>query len=101
MSEETQAPEGGGETLDKQAQEETKERIVEVLGEAPRTPIVLTGAMRPYQLRTTYALQNMTEALLAVQLMQPGVYVAMHNKLLSFPGVEKDTEHGTFVRPTK
>ena len=63
----------------------------------PRVPIVLTGAMRPYQLRTTDALQNLTEARLAVQLAAPGVYVAMHNKLLAFPGIRKDTERGTFV----
>lgn len=73
------------------------ERIVEVLG-TPRVPIVLTGAMKPYVMRTTDALQNLTEALLAVQLLQPGVYVAMHDKVLQFPGVVKDRERGTFVR---
>lgn len=61
-------------------------------------PIVLTGAMRPYVMRTTDALQNLTEALLAVQVMPPGVYVAMHNQVLAFPGVEKDPERGTFIR---
>jgi L-asparaginase len=65
---------------------------------APRVPIVLTGAMRPYELRSTDALQNLTEALLAVQWVAPGVYVAMHNRVLAFPGVIKDREHGTFVR---
>jgi L-asparaginase len=61
-------------------------------------PVVLTGAMRPYVMRTTDALQNLTEALLAVQVMPPGVYVAMHNQVLRFPGVEKDPERGTFVK---
>ena len=61
-------------------------------------PIVLTGAMRPYELRRTDATQNLTEALLAVQLLPPGVYVAMHNRVLAFPGVEKDRERGTFVK---
>ncbi|MBL8730902.1 MAG: asparaginase [Planctomycetes bacterium] len=64
----------------------------------PRVPVVLTGAMRPYVMRNTDALQNLTEALLAVQLMAPGVYVAMHNQVLRFPGVMKDKERGTFVR---
>jgi len=64
------------------------------------SPIVFTGAMRPYEMRTTDALQNMTEALLAVQLLDAGVYVAMHNKVLSFPGVTKDTTKGTFVKET-
>lgn len=64
----------------------------------PTVPIVLTGAMRPYALRSTDALQNLTEALLAVQLVPPGVYVAMHNRVLAFPGVAKDRDHGTFVK---
>jgi L-asparaginase len=75
----------------------TGERIVNHVG-GPRAPIVLTGAMRPYLLRTTDALQNLTEALLAVQLVPPGVYVAMHNKLLQFPGVVKDRDNGTFIK---
>jgi L-asparaginase len=75
----------------------TGERVVELVG-TPATPIVLTGAMRPYELRTTDALQNLTEALLAVQLLAPGVYVAMHNQVLRFPGVTKDRQLGTFVR---
>ncbi len=73
------------------------ERMVELLG-VPRVPIVLTGAMRPYELRTTDALQNLTEALLAVQLVEPGVWVAMHNRVLRFPGVVKDLAEGSFVR---
>ena len=75
----------------------TGERIVEVAG-TPASPVVLTGAMRPYELRSTDALQNLTEALLAVQLVAPGVYVAMHNQVLQFPGVIKDRERGTFVK---
>ena len=64
----------------------------------PARPIVFTGAMRPYELRTTDAVQNVTEALLSVQLLPPGVYVAMHNRVLAFPGVEKDRVRGTFVQ---
>jgi L-asparaginase len=75
----------------------TGERIVE-LAATPATPIVLTGAMRPYELRATDALQNLTEALLAVQILAPGVYVAMHNQVLQFPGVIKDRALGTFVK---
>jgi len=67
-------------------------------GAAPSVPVVLIGAMRPYELRTTDATQNLTEALLAVQILPPGVYVVMHNQALRFPGVEKDREAGTFVK---
>ena len=74
------------------------ERVVEIAG-VPASPVVFTGAMRPYELRSTDALQNLTEALIAVQLVPPGVYVAMHNQVLAFPGVIKDRERGTFVKP--
>ena len=77
----------------------TGERLVEVLG-TPRVPIVLTGAMRPYVMRRTDAMQNLTEALTAVQIVPPGAYVAMHNQVLEFPGVVKDRQRGTFVRTT-
>jgi len=63
----------------------------------PAAPIVFTGAIRPYELRHTDAMQNLTEALLAVRLLEPGVYVAIHNKVLEFPGVVKDYESGTFI----
>ena len=72
-------------------------RVVELIG-VPATPVVFTGAMRPWELRATDALQNLTEALLAVQLVAPGVYVAMHSQVLRFPGVTKDLERRTFVK---
>ena len=61
-------------------------------------PVILTGAMRPYEFRDTDALQNVTEALLAARFLADGVHVAMHNRILSFPGVIKDRQAGTFVR---
>ena len=54
--------------------------------------------MRPYEFRDTDAAQNVIEALLASRLLDPGVYVAMHNRVLQFPGVVKDREALTFVR---
>ena len=75
----------------------TGDRIHALLG-TPKVPIVLTGAMRPYVMRNTDALQNLTEALLAVQVMPAGVFVAMHNRVLQFPGVVKDRDRGTFKR---
>jgi L-asparaginase len=73
------------------------DRVFELVG-TPAAPIVFTGAMRPWELRSSDALQNLTEALLAVQLVKPGVYVAMHNQVLQFPGVTKDPERRTFVK---
>jgi L-asparaginase len=62
----------------------------------PAAPIVFTGAMRPYESRDTDAMQNLVEALAAVRLLDRGVYVAMHNKVLAFSGVVKDHDAGTF-----
>ena len=61
-------------------------------------PVVFTGAMKPYELRSTDALQNLTEALIAVQILPPGVYVVMHNQVLSFPGITKDRERLLFTK---
>ena len=68
------------------------------LDPAPRVPIVLTGAMRPFEMRRSDALQNLTEALFATGVLGPGVYCAAHGRVLEFPGVEKDRERGTFVK---
>ena len=62
-----------------------------------QVPVVLTGAMRPYEFRDSDALQNLTEALLAVTLLGSGVYVVMHNRALRFPGVRKDRDALTFL----
>ncbi|MDP7029136.1 MAG: asparaginase domain-containing protein [Phycisphaerales bacterium] len=64
----------------------------------PPVPIVLTGAMTPWILRTSDAKQNLTEALTAVQLLSQGVYVCMHNRVIAFPGVVKDCRNLRFVR---
>jgi len=60
-------------------------------------PIIMTGAMRPYEFRDTDAVQNVTESLLACGLLDPGVWVVMHSRSLRFPGVVKDRVRMTFV----
>ena len=80
---------------------DTLELTGELLCEArpePAVPILLTGAMRPYEFRDSDAQQNVTEALLAARLVPPGVYAVMHGRVLRFPGVTKDREALTFVR---
>ena len=64
----------------------------------PCIPIVLTGAMRPFEMKQSDALQNLTEAIFATGILPPGVYCVAHGRALKFPGVRKDTERGTFVR---
>ena len=69
--------------------------------DGPSVPVVLTGAMRPYELRQTDSTQNLIEALLAVQILDPGVWCVMHNRALRFPGVVKDRRRMTFVSETE
>lgn len=63
-----------------------------------KIPVILTGAMRPYEFRDTDAVQNVTESLLAARFVPPGVYVVMHNRVLRFPGVVKDYDNLTFAK---
>lgn len=65
---------------------------------SPAIPIVLTGAMRPYEMKRSDALQNLTEAVFATGVLGPGVYCVAHGTALRFPGVVKDRQRGAFVR---
>lgn len=76
----------------------TGERLVKTIPE-PRIPIVLTGAMRPYEMKRSDALQNLTEAIFAAGVLPPGVYCVAHGRSLQFPGVVKDRAAGTFTHP--
>ena len=74
----------------------TGERLYAEIQE-PRVPIVLTGAMRPFEMKQSDALQDLTEALFAAGILPPGVYCVAHGRALPFPGVRKDYARGTFV----
>ena len=69
----------------------------QVLG-PPRVPVVLTGAMRPFEMERSDAFQNLTEAIFATGVLSPGVYCVAHGRALAFPGVVKDREGGRFVK---
>jgi L-asparaginase len=75
---------------------QTGERLIRDIP-SPRIPIVLTGAMRPYEMTRSDALQNLTEAIFAAGLLAGGVYCVAHGRALPFPGVRKDRDRGTFV----
>jgi L-asparaginase len=77
--------------------ERTGEAILAAIPE-PRIPIILTGAMRPFEVTRTDALQNLTEAIFAAGVLPPGVYCVAHGRALAFPGVTKDRDRTTFVR---
>ncbi len=76
----------------------TGELILKELGTALRVPVILTGAMRPFEMTRSDALQNLTESIFAAGVLPPGVYCVAHGRALKFPGVAKDRERGTFMQ---
>jgi L-asparaginase len=79
--------------------EKTGDRLASEVKDT-RVPIVLTGALRPYEMSRSDALQNLTEAIFATGVLPPGVYCVAHGRSLRFPGVVKDRALGTFVQQT-
>jgi L-asparaginase len=63
----------------------------------PAAPVVLTGAWRPFEVKRSDALQNLTEAIFATVVLPPAVYCVAHGQVRRFPGVKKDRERKTFV----
>jgi L-asparaginase len=61
-------------------------------------PVILTGAMKPLGFDRSDGLQNLTESLLAAQLLDPGVYVVFHAQVIPVARAGKDKKRGTFVR---
>lgn len=61
-------------------------------------PIVMTGAMAPLGFEGSDALQNLTESLLAVRILPPGIYIVSHNQVFPISHVRKDRTLGRFVR---
>jgi len=52
-------------------------------------PIVMTGAMTPLGFEGSDGLQNLTESLLAVRILAPGIYVVMHGQIFPVDRVRK------------
>ena len=67
-----------------------------VLADIPDKVIVLTGAMAPAKFRSSDATFNIGCAIGAVQLAQPGVYIAMNGRVLPAGSVRKNREKGRF-----
>jgi L-asparaginase len=60
--------------------------------------VVLTGAMVPYVFGSSDGLFNLGSALSFVQVLPPGVYVAMNGRWFPFDDVRKNRELGVFER---
>jgi L-asparaginase len=64
-----------------------------------RKTIVLTGAMVPYAFGSSDGLFNLGSALSFVQVLAPGVYIAMNGRWFSSDRVHKNRETGVFEEP--
>jgi L-asparaginase len=58
--------------------------------------IVLTGAMIPYKFGSSDGLFNLGSALAFVQVLPPGVYIAMNGKCFPWNNVQKNRKTGEF-----
>lgn len=58
--------------------------------------VVLTGAMVPYAFGSSDGLFNLGSALSVVQVLAPGVYVAMNGRIFPWDNVRKNRDAGVF-----
>ncbi len=61
-----------------------------------RKTIVLTGAMVPYAFGSSDGLFNLGSALSFVQVLAPGVYIAMNGRHFHWDAVRKNRQTGVF-----
>ncbi len=58
--------------------------------------IVLTGAMIPYRFGSSDGMFNLGSAISFVQVLPPGVYIAMNGRYFNWYNVRKNKEKGEF-----
>lgn len=76
---------------------ETAQTIANALVAAKKKKaVVLFGAMLPYELNNSDALFNFGSAVSAVQLVKPGVYLAMNGQIFDSNDVRKNKTQGLF-----
>jgi len=60
--------------------------------------IILTGAMIPYKFGSSDGLFNLGSAIAFVQILPPGVYIAMNGRYFSWGNCRKNKKTGKFER---
>jgi L-asparaginase len=73
--------------------------LAAALGPGSGKTVVLTGAMIPYAFGSSDGLFNLGSALSFVQLLPPGVYVAMNGRYFQWDRVRKNRVTGVFEEP--
>jgi L-asparaginase len=67
-----------------------------VLADIEGKRMMLTGALTPARFKTTDAVFNVGMAVAAVQLVEPGVYIAMNGQVFPADRVRKNREENRF-----
>lgn len=67
-----------------------------LLGRAPEKTVVLTGAMRPFSLAGSDGEFNLGGAIIAAQLLDPGVWGVMNGRVFHAEALNKNVEKGRF-----
>ncbi|SOB77675.1 L-asparaginase [Marinobacter sp. LV10R510-11A] len=77
---------------------DTMAETASVLSDLRHKTIVLTGAMQPARMRRSDAVFNIGFAWAAVQLLPPGVYIAMNGEVFEAGAVRKNLKAQRFER---
>jgi len=75
---------------------DTMVESAQALRSFPDKRIVLTGSLSPARFKTTDAVFNIAMAVAAVQLVEPGVYLAMSGQIFTADNVRKNREENRF-----
>jgi L-asparaginase len=77
---------------------DTMAETASVLEGLPDRSIVLTGALSPARFKSTDAVFNVGMAVAAVQILSPGVYLAMNGQVFAAGEAKKNREANRFER---
>jgi len=75
---------------------DTMPEMADALVGLPGKTIVLTGALTPARFRATDAVFNVGLAVAAVQVAEPGVYIAMNGQVFAAGKVRKNRDENRF-----
>ena len=75
---------------------DTMVETAKTLAGIPNKTVVLTGSMQPARFRNTDAVFNVGFALGAVQVLPPGVYLAINGRIFAAARVRKNRERQRF-----
>jgi L-asparaginase len=76
---------------------DTMMETAEKLSKIKDTTIVITGAMRPERFYNSDAPINIGVAIGAVNVLEKGVYIAMHGQVYPWNQVKRDPQTGQFI----